>query len=193
MFSRAPTAKWLIRILVEATHGWSLHVNSHFANWKPWHIEFKVLPTKVVMCVLMFFYRYAILLDAIWGYMFFFTSNHVRSLTSNHSRTTDKQICNVNGVKYCHQPIQGYTACYYMEFNQKNQTKNITNIWVCKHPQPFSRGGGPLYVTYIFSIFQVSKMWYYIFDIGPKNVSLTFLAVPKEIVILHFLYVTFKM
>ena len=38
-------------------------------------------------------------------------------------------------------------------------------------PHPFSRGGGPLYVTYIFSIFQVSKMQYYIFDIGPKNVS----------------------
>ena len=47
---------------------------------------------------------------------------------------------------------------YYMEFDQKNQTKNIINIWVCKHPQPFSRGGGPLHVTYIFSIFQVSKM-----------------------------------
>ena len=59
-------------------------------------------------------------------------------------------------------------------------------------PHPFSRGGGPLYVTYIFSIFQfqVSKMQYYIFDIGPKNVSsltysLTFIDVTKEFVILQ--------
>ena len=56
-----------------------------------------------------------------------------------------------------------------------------------QHPHPFSRGGGPLYVTYIFSKFQVSKMKYYIFDIRPKNVSLTFVGISKEIVILHFL------